>query len=207
MPKLNLVYSHEKELFIANSQKERLETVNVDFDFLRLSQPAADDKISSSISELKKEWGLKEEWFIRQLGWFYDCDFDLNGWTAYLIRYPIRPYSTPEKWFAVSFNPVSKQLKNIGHELFHQPFHLFWQKKCEEIFKNIVNPEWAKENLVARDLKEALPELLNTKEFNLSEEPDNGHPESGEQFFRHLIRKYYRDHGPFTFEEFLKSIA
>ena len=95
------------------------------------------------------------------------------------------------------FTSIETQLKIIGHELFHQPFHLYWEEKCKKIFPD----------LVIRSLKEALPELLNTPEFKLSEVKDEGHPEPGEQFIRHLIRKYYQTHEPFKFEEFLESIS
>ena len=144
-----------------------------------LSKPAAEDKVTEAIEKLTQVWEPKEENFIKQLNWFYDCEFDLDGWTAYLSRFPIYPYWTFEKWFAIPFGPVEKQLKTIGHELFHQPFHLYWQVRCEGIFKNVKNPKKAKKNLVVRSLKEALPELLNAPEFKLSNVKDEGHPEPG----------------------------
>lgn len=196
MAKLKIVYSHEKEQRIAGKFKEKLEKMG--FPVPDLSKPAAGDTITEAVEKLTKSWEPKEEKFIKQLNWFYDCNFNLDGWTACLSRFPIYPYWTFEKWFAVPFNSVEKQLKTVGHELFHQPFHLYWQEKCKEIFKK---------NLVVRSLKEALPELLNTSEFRLSNIPDEGHPEPGEQFIRHLIRKYYKAHGPFKFQEFIESIS
>ena len=205
MAKLKIAYSHEKELFIVDKYKGRLQKEGREVS--DVAKPAPEDKVSGVIRKLTKAWEPKEENFIKQLNQFYDSDFDLSGWTAYLIRFPICPYWTKDKWFAMSFNPVEKELKTIGHELFHQPFHLYWQEKCEEIFADVRNPKGAKENLVVRALKEALPELLNTPKFKLSEVKDEGHPEPGEQFIRHLIRKYYQAHGPFKFEEFLESIS
>ena len=172
-----------------------------------LTEPASKAEVVEAIKRISKAWEPKEEEFIKQLNWFYDCDFNPEGWTAYLSRFPIYPYWTLEKWFAIPFNSVEKQLKTIGHELFHQPFHLYWQEKCEEIFKDVKNPKKAKKNLVVESLKEALPELLNTPEFKLSDVKDKGHPEPGEQFIRHLIRKYYKEHGPFKFQEFMDLIS
>lgn len=187
------------------NQQKQLKKVNTNFDPSHLSSSAPQDKVEKSIERLNQEWAIREAEFVEKLNWFYESNFEIQGWTAFLIRYPICPYYTPDKWFAVSFNPVAKQLKTIGHELFHQPFHLFWQRKCEKIFRDVYNPEGVEDILVVRDLKEALPELLNTPEFKLSDVIDKGHPEPGEQLFRHLIRKYYQDHGPFTFKEFLKN--
>ena len=205
MTKLKIVYSHEKEQRIAKNFKKKLEKMG--FTVPDLTKPAVEDKIAEATKNLTKVWQPKEEKFIKQLNRFYDCDFNLGGWTACLSRFPIYPYWTFEKWFAAPFDSVEKQLKTIGHELFHQPFHLYWQKKCEEIFKDVKNPKKAKKNLVVRSLKEALPELLNTPEFKISDVKDEGHPEPGEQFIRHLIRKYYKTHGPFKFEDFLKFIS
>ena len=134
MAKLKIAYSYEKEQRIAKSFKEKLEKMG--FPVPDLTKPAAEDEITKATENLAKAWAPKEEKFIKQLNWFYNCDFNLDGWTAYLSRFPIYPYWTFEKWFAVPFNSVEKQLKTIGHELFHQPFHLYWQEKCEEIFKN-----------------------------------------------------------------------
>ena len=195
MAKLKIAYSHEKEQRVAEKFAGRLKKMGRPVP--DLTESADKDKVAEAIEKLTKAWESKEEKFIKQLNWFYDCDFDLDGWTAYLIRFPICPYWTEEKWFGVAFTSVETQLKIIGHELFHQPFHLYWQEKCKKIFPD----------LVIRSLKEALPELLNTPEFKLSDVKDEGHPEPGEQFIRHLIRKYYKTHGPFKFEEFLKSIS
>ena len=205
MAKLKIAYSHEKEQRIAKNFKEKLEKMG--FPVPDLTKPAVEDKITEATENLTKAWAPKEEKFIKQLNWFYACDFSLDGWTAYLSRFPIYPYWTFEKWFAVPFNSVEKQLKTIGHELFHQPFHLYWQEKCGKIFASVKNPKNAKKNLVVESLKEALPGLLNTPEFKLSEVKDEGHPEPGEQFIRHLIRKYYQAHNSFKFEEFIESIS
>jgi len=205
MAKLNITYSHEKELFVVSKYGSKL--VEMGREVADVSEPAPEDKTFPAIESLIKAWEPKEAEFIKQLNWFYDCDFELSGWAAYMVRFPICPYSTTGKWFAVSFNPVARELSTIGHELFHQPFHLFWQDKCEKIFEKVRSPKNANKNLVVSSLKEALPELQNTPEFRLSDAPDRGHSEPGEQFIRHLIRKYYREHGPFTFEEFLNSIT
>jgi len=205
MAKLKIAYSHEKEQRVAKGFADKLRKMGRPVP--DLTEPAAEDKAAEAVEKLTKAWEPKGESFIKKLNQFYNSDFDLSGWTAYLIRFPICPYWTKEKWFGVNLTSIETQLKIIGHELFHQPFHLYWEKKCEEIFANVRNPKGAKENLVVRALKEALPELLNTPEFKLSEVKDEGHPEPGEQFIRHLIRKYYQTHGPFKFKEFLESIS
>lgn len=205
MAKLKIAYSHEKEQRVANNFVDKLKSLGRPIP--DLNDPAAEGKAAEAVKKLAKAWEPKEEEFINQLNWFYDCDFNLRGWTAHLIRFPICPYWTEEKWFGVHFTSVETQLKIIGHELFHQPFHLFWQEKCEEIFKDVKNPKGAGRNLVVRSLKEALPELLNTPEFKLSDAKDEGHPEPGEQFVRHLICNYYKAYGPFTFKEFLDFVC
>lgn len=205
MAKLKIAYSYEKEQRVAKKFADKLGKTGRPVP--DLTEPAAKDRVAEDVKKLTKAWKPKEEKFIKKLNWFYDSDFDLKGWTAYLIRFPICPYWTKEKWFGVSFNPIERQLQNVGHEIFHQPFHTCWQKKCEEIFSGVKNPRGAGENLVVRSLKEALPELLNTPEFKISDVKDEGHPEPGEQFIRHLIRKYYKAHGPFIFKEFLSTLC
>jgi len=195
MVKLKIAYSHEKEQRVAKKFTDRL--VKMGRPVPDLTEPAAEDKVIETVEKLTKAWAPKEENFIKQLNQFYGSNFDLSGWTACLIRFPICPYWTKEKWFGVDFTSIETQLKIIGHELFHQPFHLYWEEECKKIFPN----------LAIRPLKEALPELLNTPEFKLSEVKDDGHPEPGEQFIRHLIRKYYKAHGPFKFKEFLEFIS
>ncbi len=195
MVKLEIAYSHDKEQRVATKFTDKLKKMGRPVP--DLAEPATEDKVTTAVDKLTKAWEPKEENFIKQLNQFYDSDFDLSGWTAYLIRFPICPYWTEEKWFGVHFTSIETQLKIIGHELFHQPFHLYWEEKCKKIFPD----------LVTRSLKEALPELLNTPEFKLSDVKDEGHPEPGEQFIRHLIRKYYKTNGLFKFKEFLESIS
>ncbi|MBU1111047.1 hypothetical protein KKB83_05540 [Patescibacteria group bacterium] len=201
MAKLNITYSHEKEIFIVNKHKEELrkkgEAVT------DVSSPGDEQKVSGSLRKLSSKWEKKEAHFIKQLNWFYDCDFKIDGWTAYMIRFPICPYWTPEKWFAVSFNPVPKAFKTIGHELFHQPFHLFWEEKCKKLLQKGTFSAGMVDSMVY-SLKEALPELLNMPEFNLSDIRDVGHPEPGEQIVRYMLRRFYKVRGVFTFKEFLE---
>ena len=106
---------------------------------------------------------------------------------------------------AVSSSPVVKAFKTIGHELFHQPFHLFWEEKCKKLLQNGPFSAGIVDSMVY-SLKEALPELLNMTEFNLSDERDSGHPESGEQIVRYMLRRFYKERGAFTFGEFLEKI-
>jgi len=202
---LKIIYSHKKELQIAEIytkvvKKRGLKVTNIE-------NPAGEKQVKSAIQKISKVWEPKEEDFIKKLNWFYNCDFEIKGWTAYLSRFPIYPYWPKGKWFSTPFEKTDKQLQIIGHELFHQPFHLYWQDKCEGIFANVRNPKNAKENLVVKGLKEALPELLNTPDFKLSNCKDRGHAEPCEQFFRHLIRKYYKNNGYFKFEQFLQEIC
>ena len=205
MPSLEVGYSHSIEQRVFNNFKVTVEKLGLRVS--DLTAPVEEITASEAIEKLICEWGTKERSFVNQLSRFYSCNFDLAGWTAYLSRFPIYPYWTSEKWFTVPFGSIDKQLKTIGHELFHQPFHLYWQKKCEGVFKEVKNPRDAKENLVVRSLKEALPELLNTPEFKISDVVDDGHPEPCEQLLRYAIRKHYANYGPFTFEEFLKVIS
>lgn len=137
MSKLEITYNHKKEQFVANEYGNEL--IKQERKILDVSQPAPKERREPSIDRLTKVWKAKEEEFIKNLNRFYDCEFNLEGWTAYLVRFPICPYSIEEKWFALSFNPVSEQLTAIGHELFHQPFHLFWEEKCKDIFRSIRN--------------------------------------------------------------------
>lgn len=196
MPKLKIDYSYDIERMIAKKYKEALDKFGFNTD--HLSEPAPDEKIQGVITNVIKHWEPKEVEFIANLNKFYDCDFDLTGWVAYLVRVSICPYWTKDKWFAVSFNKVEKMLKTIGHELFHQPFHLFWEATCR---KMLVGSSDADANIQA--LKEALPELLNTPEFKLSDVEDKGHDDPREQDARKLIKTYYKENGLFTFGEFL----
>lgn len=196
MAKLKIIYSHKKEIYIFNKYKNAFE--EHERELPDISQPANKNKTEKVSQELIEAWEPKEENFIKNLNWFYDCDFKSKEWTAYLIRSRICPYSPDEKFFTISLNkPLSSQLNTIGHELFHQPFHLHWEEKCLKIFKD---------EKIVRCLKEALPELLNTSEFNLSEEQDIGWGNPCEKFIRHLIQKYYKENGLFRFEDFLNSI-
>jgi len=195
--KLKIIYSHPQEKYIFDKYKDAFaeygeQLPNVD-------QPVDKDKAEQTSNDLIRVWEPKEVVFVKNLNWFYDCDFKIEQWTGYLIRSRICPYSPEEKFFAISlFKNTNEQLKTIGHELFHQPFHLHWEEECLEIFED---------EEIVHCLKEALPELLNTPKFNLSKEKDIGWGDPCEKFIRHLIRKYYEKKGPFKFADFLKFIS
>lgn len=195
MTKLKITYSHEKEKYIFDKYQKAFK--EYEEKLANVDRPADKEKAEQVSKELAKAWKPKEEHFIKNLNWFYDCDFEISGWSAYLIRSRICPYSPEEKFFAVPINkPIEKQLNTIGHELFHQPFHLYWEEKCQDKLKD---------KQLVHCLKEALPELLNTPKFNLSKELDIGWDDPGEQRIRNLIKEYYQDKGAFTFEEFWKK--
>ncbi len=197
MAELNITYSHNKEIYIVNKYVDAFEKFGAEIP--NVEKSADKEKTGQTVRRLRKLWTPKEDKFIERLNWFYDCDFEINGWSAYLIRSRICPYSPEEKFFAVSLDKsTKKQLNTIGHELFHQPFHLYWEDKCLEKLKD--------EQLV-HNLKEALAELLNTPEFNISKEIDIGWDNPGEQQIRNLIKEYYQENGAFTFQEFWEEMS
>lgn len=196
MGKLKISYSHQREVYIVDKYKDAFKKYGEEIP--EVKRPAEKSRSEKIVQNLTRAWHKKEDNFIEKLNQFYDCDFEIKGWSAYLIRSRICPYSPDEKFFAVSFNKsLEKQLNTIGHELFHQPFHLYWENECMEIFKN---------EEVVHNLKEALAEMLNSPEFNLSEEKDVGWDEPCEQFIRQLIRNYYQKKGFFTFKDFLNYL-
>jgi len=196
MAKLSITYNHDKEKYIFNKYRDAFE--EHEGKSPNLNQPADKKKANKIAQELRQAWEPKEKEFIKNLNWFYDCEFKIDGWTGYLIRSRICPYSPDEKFFAISLDkPLSDQLLTIGHELFHQPFHFHWEEKCLEIFQD---------EQVVHCLKESLTELLNTPKFNLTDEIDPGWGDPCEEFIRHLIKKYHRENGPFKFKAFLQWI-
>jgi hypothetical protein len=197
MGKLKITYSHDKEIYIVDKYQDAFKEYGEKIP--EVKRPADKSRAEKIVKKLRRAWEPKETDFIEKLNRFYDCDFKIKGWSAYLIRSRICPYSPEKKFFAVSFNKSrEEQLNTIGHELFHQLFHLYWEDQCLEIFKD---------NQIVHCLKEALAEMLNTPKFNLSKEKDIGWNKPGEQFIRHLIRNYYQKNGFFTFEDFLNLIG
>ena len=103
MAKLKIAYSHEKEQRVATKFTDKLKRMGRPVP--DLTEPAAEDKAAEAVEKLTKAGAPKEENFIKQLNQFYDSDFNLSGWAACLIRFPICPYLDRRKmvWCQIYF--------------------------------------------------------------------------------------------------------
>jgi hypothetical protein len=130
-------------------------------------------------ANIKKDWESIEENFYEKIGVFYGLDISSPPiLTCYLTRLNKHPYNyeSKDKWFAAPMfaSPIERR-KTIMHELVHyfQPVEL------------------------PRDIKEAMPCILNDSKNFLMYGVDNGHGTDEENKWRKIIWDIYTKGGNF----------
>jgi len=135
--------------------------------------------ISKLVSHIENGWQKVANNFYNKLGKFYGLDISEPDLTCYLIRLDIFPYSyltNKEKWFAAPlFGNPADRIRVIMHELCHffQPLDL------------------------PRDIKEAIPVILNDHEAFQMYSFDRGHGTEEEKKWRKIIWDIYQSGGGF----------
>ncbi len=162
--------------------KKSPEVVKMIADEIRNIQilPEQDGLAKQLISHIQKTWEKTEQNFYQHLGSFYEMEISTPDLTCFLTRLDIFPYDfsegTTEKWFTAPFfkNPVERQ-RVIMHELCHyfQPVEL------------------------DRDIKEAIPVILNDHKSFRMFSFDKGHDSEKEQEWRKIIWDIYQKGGKF----------
>jgi hypothetical protein len=136
---------------------------------------------------IKVQWEEVAPHFYKRLGEFYGIEISEPDITCYLTRLDIFPYNydkaSSEKWFSAPMfgNPVER-IRVIMHELCH-----FFQPQE-----------------LPRDIKEAIPVILNDHERFHMYSMDKGHNSEGEQKWRKIIWDLYSSGK--NFKDLLKLI-
>jgi len=151
--------------------------------------PQENKFINDQIEYISKKWNEAENKFLTELGNFYCKKLESPELKCYLTRLDTFPYNyksdTDEHWFtAPLFRNPAERNRVIMHELCHyfQPTGL------------------------PREIKEAIPVILNDHErFGMFGE-ERGNQEKEEQKWRKIIWEIYKNDGNFnTLLEYIKQ--
>lgn len=135
--------------------------------------------IAKLISHIESDWRKVADNFYVKLGKFYGLDISEPDITCYLIRLDTFPYhymTKGEKWFAAPlFGNPADRIRVIMHELCH-------------FFQPVELP---------RDIKEAIPVILNDHQSFQMYSFDRGHDSEEERKWRKIIWEIYQKGGVF----------
>ena len=175
---MKFVYDRKKELEIFQTIKETKfqepSRSMVEEELDKVSIPADSPFLKSLVEYIENNWLEVEENFLTQLGKFYGRDLEKPKLTCYLVRFNVYPYNFKDKedsWFcAPLFISPAERNRVIMHELCHyfQPVEL------------------------PRDIKEAIPVILNDHEVFKMYSFDRGHNSEEEQRWRKKILELYK---------------
>ena len=137
--------------------------------------------IKSLIAHIQSEWEKVSENFYERLGAFYGITIQEPNITCYLTRLTIFPYyynkEKESEWFAAPlFGNPAERIHVVMHELCHyfQPIEL------------------------PRDIKEAIPVILNDNDTFKMYAVDRGHGTAEENKWREIIWDIYKKGGTFA---------
>ena len=191
MAQLKFVYSHKTEKGIYEYVKNKYPEKVVGLD---INNKPETDLLNARILDVTREWDKREVGFISQLNQTFGVSFSLENVSAMLSRVPVYPYE--DNWFAIPMEDINQQLHLICHETIHFVFHRHFE---EELLAKFEKTKKSKEIVYA--IKEALPEMLNFKQFRPFAGDgvfDTGKADVTEQLVRHIIRRIYQKNRTFS---------
>lgn len=175
---MKFVYDREKELKIFHEIKETKfqepSRSMIEEELNKISMPSDSPFLKSLVEHIENNWVEVEENFLAQLGKFYGRKLEKPKLTCYLVRFGVYPYNFEDKeggWFcAPLFTSPAERNRTIMHEFCHyfQPVEL------------------------PRDIKEAIPVILNDHETFKMYGFDRGHKSPEEQRWREKIWGLYK---------------
>ncbi|MCK4386947.1 MAG: hypothetical protein KAV41_02610 [Candidatus Pacebacteria bacterium] len=178
MIKFNYSEKVEREIFEDFVKKKRpkeiYEMVEKELDETPISKD--DNLIRNQLDYIKNNWKKVEDNFYNKLGVFYNSKIKAPNLTCYLTRLSIFPYKYEgenQHFTAPLFGSPAERNRIIMHELCHyfQPFEL------------------------PKDIKEAVPVILNDhKKFQMFSMDKGGNSEK-EQKWRKIIWDIYKKGG------------
>jgi len=137
----------------------------------------SEDFIKNQLNFISKQWEETQPKFLESLGKFYEENLQAPDLTCYLIRLNKFPYDYSKGWFtAPLFTNPAERNRVIMHELCH-----YYQPKP-----------------LPREIKEAIPEILNDHEKFRMFGFDKGHKHEKEQQWRKKIWQLYKNGGKFS---------
>ncbi len=163
----------KKSPVVSQIISNELQTVNIDI---------SDRYIKEHIDFISRQWIKAQPKFLKALGDFYEKELPEPDLICYLTRLDIFPYQyEPEKdgdhWFSAPlFSNPTERNRVIMHELCH-----YYQPQP-----------------LPREIKEAIPEILNDHDTFGMYSFDRGHKDENEQRWRKVIRELYKDGGKFS---------
>jgi len=177
---MKIKYDREKELYIFDQIKDKFYNLT---DRTLWSEELREVEISERSKFIKTlnmkvydDWYYSKETFLKELGKFYDRELEeADNLTCYLVRFTKAPYyyKSENPWFcAPLLAPPMERLRVMLHELCHyyQPLEL------------------------KREIKEAIPVIINHNNFHMNTTKDVGHRNSKEeQEWRKIIWDLYED--------------
>ncbi len=133
--------------------------------------------IKDQIKYIENQWLEVQSDFLEALGDFYEKDLFEPNLTCYLIRLDIFPYDFNKGWFTAPFfiTPAERN-RVIMHELCH-----YYQPED-----------------LPREIKEAIPVILNDHEKFRMFGYDRGHKDEKEQEWRKKIWNLHQKGGKFS---------
>lgn len=175
---MKFVYDREKELKIFHEIKETKfkepSRSMIEEELNKVSIPPDSPFLKSLVEHIENNWVRVEENFLAQLGKFYGRKLEKPELTCYLVRFGVYPYNFEDEeggWFcAPLFASPAERNRTIMHELCHY-------------FQPVKLP---------RDIKEAIPVILNDHEVFKMYGFDRGHESPGEQRWRKKIWELYK---------------
>ena len=169
---LNEYILPNKNKLVSDMISKELESVKIDI---------SNTIIKEQIECIKNHWLSVKDKFLKELGDFYEKKLPEPELICYLTRLDIFPYSygkeEGENWFSAPLftNPAERN-RVIMHELVHyyQPTEL------------------------PKEIKEAIPEILNDHEKFCMYSFERGHKEEKEQEWRKTIWELYQKGGKYS---------
>jgi len=192
---ITFIYSKEierkifEEYVLPKKSKEVSDLILSEIEQVQISDE--NEYISSLIIHINSEWKKVETNFYEKLGKFYGVNISEPEITCYFTRLDIFPYhytssgeiNTGEQWFSAPlFGNPAERIRVIMHELCHyfQPVEL------------------------PRDIKEAIPVILNDHDEFKMYGIDKGHGTDEEKKWREIIWDIYKKGD--SFQDILKLI-